>query len=345
MMVCFVPLLFSCQENKTSFDDFDLNKDGLLSGEELSSFNADFIDSVDRNEDWSLSKREFKGYTNFEKRMNVEKAFIPKTAKVFTDVAYVDNGHITQKLDIYLPKNYKSNTPLPLVIWVHGGGWKKLTKEDFGRQTILLKHGFAVASINYRLTRYATFPAQIYDTKAAIRFLRKHAADYNLNPDKFGLWGSSAGGHLVSLAGVADDDSELEGAIGVTDVSSKVQAVCSWFGVSDMVKIVEDLNIQNGTKEVPNITKLLGGNIDEKLALANLSSPINHITSDDPPFLLMHGDIDKLVPVNQSILFDKKLKEAGVESELIILKDAKHSFFKEEKELNKVVDFFKSTLK
>ncbi|WP_303317261.1 family 16 glycoside hydrolase [Flavivirga abyssicola] len=334
----------SIKKAKTKFVDFDLNSDEKLQGKELAEFNLDYVDHVDKNIDGALNKKEFRVYHKFVDRMNAEQALIPKHIKIYKNIPYVENGHRTQTLDLYFPKNYTSDKPMPLVIWVHGGGWNKLSKEDFGKHSILLEHGFAMASINYRLSRHDIFPAQIHDTKAAIRYLRKYASDYHIDPNNFGLWGSSAGGHLVALAGLTGSTNELEGSVGVTDVSSHVNAVCDWFGPSDMIKIVEDLNVQNGTTHVPNITNLLGGTNEEKPLLAKQSSPIQYVSKDDPPFLLMHGDQDKLVPLNQSVILHEKLKDYGIESDLVIIEGAKHAFFKEQKELNYVIEFFKKHL-
>lgn len=330
---------------KSSFTDFDLNNDDMLEGDELSDFNIDYIDHIDKDFNGKLNEKEFKQYHKFVERMNATRAVIPNYVKIYKNIPYVENGHRKHKLDIYYPQNYKSDKPLPLVIWVHGGGWNKLSKEDFGLHTILLEHGFAMASINYRLSRHDIFPAQIHDTKAAIRFLRKNASKYNLDPNNFGLWGSSAGGHLVALAGLTGNTKELEGNVGITDALSKVQAVCDFFGPTDMIKIVDDLNIQNGTKHVPNITRLLGGTNEEKPLLAKQSSPIHYVSKDDPPFLIMQGDNDKLVPYNQSVMLHEKLEKVGVKSELIIYEGHNHSFFKEKEELEEVVKFFKENLK
>ena len=227
------------------------------------------------------------------------------------DVSY--GPHDRNKFDITVPK---SDKPTPLVIWVHGGGWEGGDKA-FNPGVLLLSQGYAIASINYRYSKQAVFPAQLHDCKAAVRFLRDHATTYNLDPNAFGVWGASAGGHLVALLGTTGDVPDLEGDA-KTKTSSKVQAVCDWFGPTDLVKLAP-----MSAASSP-ITKLLGGSTTDKADLAALANPITHITKNDAPFLTFHGDADKLVPVSQSVLLDAALKKAGVESELIVLKDADH---------------------
>ena len=235
----------------------------------------------------------------------------PEGALVAKDVSY--GPHERNKLDINVPK---SDKPLPLVIWVHGGGWEAGDKA-LNPATLLTVKGYAVASINYRYSKQAVFPAQLHDCKAAVRFLRDNATKYNLDPDAFGVWGASAGGHLVALLGTTGDVPELEGDA-ETKTSSKVQAVCDWFGPTDLVALAPMSAAFNP------ITKLLGGSTATKADLAKLANPITHLTKNDAPFLTFHGDGDKLVPVSQSELLHVALTKAGVESELVILKGADH---------------------
>src|SRR4051794_4436800 len=154
---------------------------------------------------------------------------IPEGTKVVKDLAY--GPHERHKLDLYVPPG---NGPLPLVIWVHGGGWEKGSKAGGGPALDLLAKGYAVAAINYRLSQHAVFPAQIEDCKAAVRFLRSIAKEYDRDPDHFGAWGASAGGHLVALLGTTDDQAFPAGP-GEKQLSSGVQAVCDWFGPSDFL--------------------------------------------------------------------------------------------------------------
>ena len=235
----------------------------------------------------------------------------PADAQTSKDLSY--GPHDRNKLDITVPK---SDKPLPLVIWVHGGGWEAGDKA-FNPAVLLVKKGYAVASVNYRYSKQAVFPAQLHDCKAAVRFLRDNAKKYNLDPDAVGVWGASAGGHLVALLGTTGDVPDLEGDA-KTKTSSKVQAVCDWFGPTDLVKLSPMSAASNP------ITKLLGGSTGDKADLATLANPITHLTKNDAPFLTFHGDEDRLVPVSQSVLLHDALTKAGVESELVLLKGADH---------------------
>ena len=255
------------------------------------------------------------------------------------DVAYGD--HERQKLDVFVPKSEK---PLPLIIWVHGGGWEAGSK-DGNPATLFLGKGYAVAGVNYRLSKHAAYPAQLHDVKSAVRYLRASAAKYNLNPDKFGVWGASAGGHLVALLGTTAEVKELEGDGKHKEVSSRVQAVCDWFGPTDLTKLA----LPGGSTNA--VTRLLGGDGAAKKDVAATGNPINYVTKDDAPFLILHGTKDPLVPLSQSEMLHESLKKAGVPSELIVVAGAGHgdAKFREPfttgEHKNAMSDFFEKYLK
>jgi acetyl esterase/lipase len=229
------------------------------------------------------------------------------------DLAY--GSHERQKLDVYMPKG---DGPFPLVLWVHGGGWEGGSK-DAGNPTMgLLQLGYVVASTNYRLSKHAPFPAQIYDVKGAVRYLRANAKKYKIDPDRIGVAGASAGGHLVALLGTSGDVKDLEGDIGNTNVSSRVQCVIDYFGPTDLLKLSPPQ-----AKDNP-VTRLLGGPTGEKKDLAEKADPIKYASKDDPPFLIVHGDKDPIVPLNQSELLQEALKKAGVDSTLKVIPGAGH---------------------
>ena len=241
--------------------------------------------------------------------------------KVFRDLAYVANGHPRQKLDLYLPKDA---TNAPLIVWVHGGAWKSGDKDRTPAQ-IFVEEGYAVASINYRLSQHAVFPAQIEDCKAAIRWLRVHAKDYGYNPERIAAWGSSAGGHLVALLGTSGDVKEFDTGEN-PGVSSRVQAVVDFFGPTDFTQMGKfPGQIKHDAPDSPE-SELLGGAVQENKAKAARANPITYITADDPPFLIMHGDKDNTVPLNQSELLEAALKKAGVDVAFHIVKGAGHGF-------------------
>lgn len=261
---------------------------------------------------------------------------------VYRDLLYVSGGHERQKMDLYLPK---AEEKLPLVIRIHGGAWLAGSKESEGPQDYL-RNGFAVASINYRLSQHAVFPAQIQDCKAAVRYLRVNAQKYNLDPNRFGVWGTSAGGHLAAMLGTTGDINEFDVGENLS-VSSRVQAVVDYFGPTDFLQM-EEHRLPNGmihnTPDSPE-SKLIGGNIQdnpEKVAKAN---PITYITGDDVPFLIIHGDMDPLVPHHQSELLEAALKKAGVPVLFYTVKGAGHGGFRDPNVPRLTKQFFEKYLK
>ncbi len=261
---------------------------------------------------------------------------------VYRDLPYVSGGHERQKLDLYLPK---AEEKTPLIIRIHGGAWLAGSKESEGPQDYL-RNGFAVASINYRLSQHAVFPAQIQDCKAAVRYLRANAQKYNLDPNRFGVWGASAGGHLAAMLGTTGDVNEFDVGENLS-VSSRVQAVVDYFGPTDFLQMNEH-RLPNGmihnTADSPE-SKLIGGNIQdnrEKVAKAN---PITYVTGDDAPFLIIHGDMDPLVPHHQSELLEAALKKAGVPVLFYTVKGAGHGGFRDPNVLRLTKQFFEKHLK
>ncbi len=260
---------------------------------------------------------------------------VPPGTKVLRNLEYVKGGHERQKLDLYLPE--KTDGALPVIVWIHGGGWRGGSKDRCPAVPFVTK-GYAVASINYRLSQHATFPAQIEDCKAAIRWLRANASKYHLDPQRIGVWGASAGGHLVALLGTTGNLKKWD--VGDNkDQSSRVQAVVDWFGPTDFRSI-------KGGAESP-VSQLLGGPVAENKEKAAQASPVTHVAKGDPPFLIMQGDMDPLVPASQSEELAAALKKAGVEVTLKILKGAKHGGpqFSTPESRKLIADFFDKHLK
>jgi acetyl esterase/lipase len=193
----------------------------------------------------------------------------------------------------------------------------------------LMNKGYAVASINYRLSNEAHFPAQIHDCKAAVRWLRANAKQFNLDPDHFGAWGVSAGGHLAALLGTSGESSELEVPVGKgPQVSSQVQAVCDWFGPTDLEKFAQFKASGPGMgPDYPMrvVTKLLGAAPASAQAAARAANPITYVSSKSASFLILHGDGDTIVPLEQSQLLAAALKEKGAEVRLEVLRGAGHA--------------------
>ena len=269
---------------------------------------------------------------------------IPRGTKVFRNLEYVPGGHRRPMLDLYLPA--RTNGSLPLIIWIHGGAWWGGSKDDCPA-TPFVSQGYAVASVNYRLSQHAIFPAQIEDCKAAVRWLRAHAEDYHLDPDRFGAWGASAGGHLAALLGTTGDIEEFDRGPN-PGFSSRVQAVVDFFGPTDLLR----MNAQAGPKSRLNHdaadspeSRLMGGPLQERQALAAKASPIVYVTRDDPPMLLVHGDADPFVPYQQSEALYQALRRGGVDATLHLVKGAGHGTGFGRTENRLVEEFFEQHLK
>ena len=265
---------------------------------------------------------------------------LPDFVKKMADIEFAKAGDKSLLLDLYLPKN--ATGKVPVIMWVHGGGWKNGSKNKV-KGLWLVEQGYALASISYRLTQEAIWPAQINDCRSAVRFLRSNADKYGLNGDKIAAWGGSAGGHLVAVLGTQDLPKDEK-------VSSRVQAVLDWYGPSDLLTMPPNNVSEKRTAEMvanSNGAKLLGATVREVPKLAKEASGFWNVSKDDPPFLIMHGEKDPGVPLEQSTKFHDKLKAAGVSSELFIVKGAGHGgklFMAEE--CNKVIlNFFDKVLK
>ena len=263
-----------------------------------------------------------------QRRNRTEPPTAPEGVTVHRDLAYVTNGHERQKLDLYVPNEGEN---LPLIIWVHGGAWLGGSKERYAPMEYL-KSGYAGASIGYRLSQHAIFPAQIEDVKAAVRWIRANAETYRLDPNRFAAWGSSAGGHLVAMLGTAGDIAEFEVGENL-GVSSRVQAVVNYFGPTDFLQMDTHRLPDGLVHDAPDSpeSKLVGGPIqahEDRVARAN---PITYVSKDDPPILIIHGDQDKLVPYHQSVLLKDALEAIGAPVEFYRVEGGGHGWFKDPK--------------
>jgi len=250
---------------------------------------------------------------------------LPEGTRTLRDLAYVSKGHERQKLDLFLPR--AGTNPLPVIVWIHGGAWKAGSKEQCPALQFVAR-GYAVASINYRLSQHAVFPAQIEDCKAAIRWLRAHASEYKLDPDRVGVWGASAGGHLVALLGTSGDVKAFDVGENL-NISSRVQAVVDFFGPVDFTQMSKyapkDGPFDHDAADSPE-SLLIGGAVQQNKDKAAKASPLTYISKDDPPFLIMHGDKDNIVPYQQSEQLRDALQQAGVPVTLKIIPGAGHGF-------------------
>jgi len=272
---------------------------------------------------------------------------VPDAVEAFWDVPYAETDHSRQRLDLLLPKARSADKPLPVIVAVHGGAWLGGNKRDgVGFLVPFAASGkYAGASIGYRLSQDAIWPAQIHDCKAALRWLRGNAEKYNLDPDRIGVIGFSAGGHLAAMLGTSGDVKELEGDLGkFTDQSSRVTCVVDFFGPTNFLTIGDHPSqIRHYADDSPEAL-LLGSAIKADEAKARQASPITFVTPDDAPFLIVHGTNDPLVPHPQSEEFRDALRKAGVPVALITVQDGSHGGFRNPTIERQVRDFFAAHL-
>lgn len=252
------------------------------------------------------------------------------SVQALTNLAYADNTNPRQSLDLYLPAKRSGTALLPLIVFIHGGGWGRGSKE-FGRRRILpfvSSGNYAAACINYRLTSEAVWPAQIHDAKAAIRWLRARAGHYGLDPDRIAVWGSSAGGHLALMLGLSGDVPELEGELGpFPQTGSRVAAVVNYFGVADFPAVRLLRPAAAAARSDTPEARLLGGPLAERPQLARAASPVTYADRGDPPVLTVHGDRDPVVSYQQALSLDAALRQASVTHFLLTVRGGGHGDF------------------
>jgi acetyl esterase/lipase len=241
----------------------------------------------------------------------------------------------TQPLQLELLVPSGTSAPVPVVVWIHGGGWFSGSRLPIpSGVSALCSQGYAVASVDYRLVPDAIWPAQLHDVKAAVRWLRAHADSYGLDPDRFAAWGDSAGGHLAATLGTTGGLSsvtigrasvDLEGSVGDhLDESSRVQAVVDWYGATDFLQMRFYPTTSNHDAMGSPESKFVGGPIQKNPERSATANPISHVSSDDPPFLVMHGTIDDLIPFNQSELLVEALRQRGVPVSFVPVPEVGH---------------------
>jgi acetyl esterase/lipase len=287
-------------------------------------------------------------------------------ATIIKDIPYANQSN-AQKLDIYLPA--KENKPYPVIIWIHPGGFFEGDKSGGGAADSLamidmqklvppmLARGYAVVSINYRLSHEAQYPSVIYDAKAAVRWVRANAQKYGFNPDKIASWGSSAGGYLSAFLAVSRGVKEVEDlSMGNPGQSSRVVATVDWYGCTDFALMDEQttkLGIElweggHNSATSPE-SKLMGGQITKLVEKTHAANPVNYVTADHPPIYVQHGTKDNIVPYLQSVILVDKLKAAKGKNEVIFetIEDVGHAdpAFFTLKNINKVLDFVDKYLK
>lgn len=241
--------------------------------------------------------------------------------EIIRDVQYARAGEQGLKLDLHIPRGKPRP---PLILWVHGGAWRSGSKNDMPLRK-LVEDGYAVASVDYRLSTQARFPAQIHDLKAAIRFLRGHSRQWSVPSMKIVIAGDSAGAHLAALVGVSNGHPVLEGHVGSDRAeSSDVQGIISFYGAANLTTILKQSTPLGLKVRVPALDLLLGGQPDDLPALARLASPVFHVDRRDPPLLLLHGDQDPQMPINQSHELCGAYKKVKAPVQFVVVNGAAH---------------------
>ncbi len=243
-------------------------------------------------------------------------------------------GYRPLTLDLFRPA--PATRTYPLVIWVHGGAFLEGTNKRDGEPLRgahigerILVAGFALARVTYRLSGEATFPAQLHDVKAAVRWLHHHAPELGLDPSRFTVWGESAGGQLAAILALTGDDPHTSGNVGILDGSDAVQAGVIWYSPSDLLTMQSqtraDAVFDHNAPDSP-ASLLVGGPIQDNPELARRASPATYASADAPPLLLVHGTEDRVIPAEQSSQLYERLVDLGAPAQLVIVPGADHCF-------------------
>jgi acetyl esterase/lipase len=323
------------------FDRFDANKDGKVTRDEVPERLRERFDSIDANKDGLITPEEQKAFLAGGGPARGE-------VKVEQDIPYAGTKNPRQTLDLLLPRTPKGDKPLPVVVNIHGGAWMSGDKsQGVGQIMPLVASGdYAGVTINYRLSAEATWPAQVFDCKAAIRWVRGNAAKYHLDPDRIGVIGGSAGGHLVAMLGTSGGVEALEGDLGpFKGLSSKVRCVVDEYGPSELATMGDSPSSLDHNGPNSPESKLLGGPILKNQEKAKEASPISYVSKDDPPFLIIHGDKDMTVPFAQSERLTKALKASGVDVLFIKVEGGGHGGFRNPELPRRARQFFDKHLR
>lgn len=246
--------------------------------------------------------------------------------KVYRDVVFAAPGGHKLRMDLYVPQTAKA---APVVLWMFGGCWRFGSKGYHVIMRDLTSAGIAVASIQYRMSNRAVYPAQLEDCRAAAQWLRDNGARYGIDPKRMGASGESSGGQLAAL-------------LAATEGKSRIQGVCTLYPVTDLIELGSLYEKRSVGRNL--IEKLLGGSIEKKIDLAADASPVYHISRSLPPFLIIHGQRDRIIPVEHSEWFFRSLEGAGVEAQLIVVPDKGHWFRLNNEQFAEVSRFFQGHL-
>jgi len=331
----------------------DKNKDGKLSRDEFPRGLVRVFSSIDANGDGLLTLEEDRAFRKArggrQGGRGGQRGF-GDNVKITRDIPYAGTTNPRQMLDLALPKKPADDKPLPVIVFIHGGAWRAGNKSSgLPRVAKYVETGkYAGVSVGYRLTNEAIWPAQIHDCKAAIRWIRANAKKYNLDGEKIGVWGTSAGGHLVAMLGTSGDVKAMDGTLGPNSkLSSRVTCVVDCFGPTDFTQMdahrPASAKMAHDPADSPE-SILIGGPVQKNKDKAALASPITYVSKDDPPFIIAHGTADPLVPFHQSELLDAAFGKVGIKQVFIHVIGGGHGFGGPEFE-SRVTAFFDKHLR
>ncbi|MEL4026632.1 alpha/beta hydrolase [Lysinibacillus endophyticus] len=266
-----------------------------------------------------LKEKEEKNYADIEKDSGEPQYINMNQFKTFLNLPYANTKNPRQQLDIIYPS--VGNAPYKVIVNFHGGGWISGSRKSANHAAVMLatQQGYAVVNVGYRLATEAVWPAQLYDAKAAIRFIRAHARKYRLNTNNIVVWGNSAGGHIASMLAATNGMKEMEDlSMGYEKYSSDVQGVVSFYGISDVTDM--------GNEGVKYANALLGFNVQDNPEKARTANPIEYVSEDFPPIFILHGTNDQIVPFEQSVKFAEKINRitGRNQAQLKLMIKAKH---------------------
>jgi len=311
------------------FKRSDRNGDGKLTRDEFPKRAMRLFDRIDTNRDGAVTLEEDRAFRASRRRQGPAPG---GNVKITRDIPYAGTKNPRQMLDLLLPAKPATDKPLPVIVFIHGGAWRAGNKSaGIGRVAPYVAGGhYAGVSVGYRLTSEAIWPAQIHDCKAAIRWIRAHAKTHHLDGEKIGVWGTSAGGHLVAMLGTSGGVKAMDGTLGPhAGLPSRVACVVDCFGPTDFTQM--DAHRPPGARMTHDAadspeSKLIGGPVQANKDKAAAASPLTYVSKDDPPFLIAHGTADPLVPFHQSQLLDAALRNAGLKPVFIHVVGAGHGF-------------------
>ncbi len=312
------------RQMKSNFNNLDRNKDGFIDRAELGQLADQLSGNRNRN---GGNRNEAPSQDN--RQQNQANRSASDSVLLIENIPYAGTDNPRQMLDLLLPKDLEGE-PLPVVVFIHGGGWRNGNKQG-GRNRVnpfVASGNYAGVTVAYRLSGEAQWPSQIHDCKAAIRWIRAHAKQYNLNADRIGVWGTSAGGHLVTMLGTSGDVKAMDGSLGSNnEYSSRVTCVVDFFGPTNFLTMnetaIESARLDHDAADSPE-SLLIGGAIQDNPEKVATADPITYVSADDPAILIVHGTMDPLVSFNQSELLYAALEKKGVEKTLITVEGGEH---------------------